>query len=201
MKNFIKIFPCLLLFVAANCFALPPGNYRQSCANCNYIAGNLSCLCKTRKGFSRMSFLQGANRCPFIQNMNGRLVCTHRPGPQKPLPSGSYRHSCRACYMRGRWLSCLCRRQYGGWQRSQLRITRWCHRHIKNKNGQLICGIPPWRRLPRGNYKHTCRRCEYDGWNLHCQCQRRNQTWRWTRMQNANSCPFIQNINGHLRCR
>lgn len=51
-----------------------------------------------------------------------------------------------------------------------------------------------------GNYHQTCRKCYTSRGVLYCRCQKRNQSWRHTRLARPAHCHRIRNNNGHLTC-
>jgi len=66
---------------ASALWALPRGNYRQTCRSCRifYRMGqrHLFCRCLDKMQIRRSTWLK-VRRCDFVTNANGRLVCTRR---------------------------------------------------------------------------------------------------------------------------
>lgn len=56
---------------------LPPGNYLESCRDCEMShKGMLSCLCLDKHGTQRSTFVYPSPDCDYIENIDGNLQCT-----------------------------------------------------------------------------------------------------------------------------
>jgi hypothetical protein len=73
-------FAALLTFAApsrAQTQFLPQGSYQESCRDfIFFMGGGLSAVCRHRDGhYGARSALQGARRCPWVENNDGTLAC------------------------------------------------------------------------------------------------------------------------------
>lgn len=186
---------------AISSYALPRGNYFQSCQYCVMLGNTLTCTCKNKNNIPMATFLPWANRCGFVQNSNGKLTCSGR-SVHRFLPPGNYRQSCRRCRFRHGHLKCRCQNRQGGWQRSELRHVYRCRSAIKNKNGYLTCRRHHRRywTQPRGSYRKSCFDCSFNGRFLVCRCTKANGQVRTSMLRHAGRCNYVVNRNGHLRC-
>ena len=185
-----------LLLSISPAFALPPGNYLDSCKKCEINHGNLFCKCKDRNQQWQSAYLYRAHSCRSIENNNGQLRCR-----ANRLPRGNYVDSCNACFYDGSRLTCSCQDMNSQYQQSELKHASHCRRNITNQNGYLVCGSHGNNALPAGSYKDTCRHCRYNGKSLVCQCLDRKQFLQTTRLRHAANCGFIKNKNGTLICK
>lgn len=80
-----KILFCLSLFFilyapmtnAHQRDSLPPGNYLESCRDCEMShKGMLSCMCLDKRGIHRSTFVYPSPDCDYIENIDGNLQCT-----------------------------------------------------------------------------------------------------------------------------
>lgn len=60
------------------------------------------------------------------------------PAQAKVLPPGSYRNSCKDCYVENGWLYCRCKNNRDGRNDTRIHYTR-CNGDIANQGGWLTC--------------------------------------------------------------
>ncbi len=214
MKTIFQIFLCMILFFGASVsFAQLPGNYNQSCYQCQFYAGTLSCLCNTRNQVPQRTVLNNAPNCGFIENLNGNLTCRQWNNYGHQLPPGNYTETCSRCQTFNDNLSCACQTTTGNMVASNLAPIHNC-RYIKNLNGNLTCVSyrNSWHQhsrmhfhpqhkdfYPQGSYQETCRRCDYRHGLLKCRCQTSNGNWIASQLF-TRYCHTVGNINGVLTC-
>ncbi len=189
----------LLLMVSVTCLALPRGSYLATCSGCSIFNNQLACVCKTKDGFPNRTTLGDPYRCSSVKNVNGSLTCLQRHH-YRPMPTGSYRNTCRRCSVDRGMLSCQCKTQMQLWTWTRIKY-RSCRGGIKNNNGHLSCWQSHRDRLPPGSYKRSCKQCNYNGYRLSCSCRDRRGVFRYSGINRAGSCSYIRNINGMLLCR
>ena len=193
----VVIFLCIGIFgFISSSYALP-GNYLESCKNCQIVDGTLQCTCQSVNGNWNSTSLNKARVCNFIKNIDGQLTCT---GSQQlnNLPAGSYQKTCQNCSFDGFRLSCQCQnRDQSRTFDTALNNVKSCRSgSIQNINGLLRCSRAAANVLPTGSYRKTCNNCNFDGNSLTCACLTRNQSWRSSTLQGADQCNGIKNVNG-----
>ena len=119
---------------------LPPGSYKQSCANPSVSGTTLGATCASGEGSQIYSELHNIDQClGDIANYNGVLTC------QKDMAAvpGSYLESCiniaATPVGSSATLHALCKRRDGAWSKTSLPHYDDCRGDIANDHGQLIC--------------------------------------------------------------
>lgn len=82
---------CGSLLLSLGVHAMPNGNYGETCRGCFMDGHALVCRsCLDRNQFGRSAALPHARSCRFVQNRNGRLVCTdgHRHRNKRWINAG-----------------------------------------------------------------------------------------------------------------
>lgn len=187
MKKFlIKVSPILLFTsLVTPAFALinplPNGTYQNSCRVCHISGPFMVCNCQTEQGAWIGTKIDLSNGCQSVVNVNGRLQCQ---SSYSYLPRGDYKNSCSNCRMKGNYLSCYCRNNYGAVVPAGTYVYRNCH-SVRNFNGRLVCYQKPHR-------KHTLWMNAGPIWNdadaqVKCPntCGRGNDMWtgQWKTVQ------------------
>ncbi len=54
--------------------------------------------------------------------------------------------------------------------------------------------------LPSGTYLQTCQACSVFNNTLTCTCRTGRHSAQVSSLGDVNACPYVQNLNGHLRC-
>lgn len=116
----------------------PAGGWSQSCSDAYMAEGVLYAYCKDTRGREREASLS-VNRCPNVENNDGRLVCTQASQPQQPLPGGSWQQSCKNGSINGSIVSAKCQDMKGKWRDTQIDLNTCPSRRLGNNNGQLVC--------------------------------------------------------------
>ncbi|MBU1274968.1 MAG: CVNH domain-containing protein [Proteobacteria bacterium] len=127
------------------------------------------------------------------------LLLAPTPAKAKVLPPGSYRDSCKDCYVDDGWLHCRCKDGRGG-KETRIKYTR-CNGDIANVDGWLTCGGGgESRRMPGGSWRESCRDGRVQGNELLAEC--RNGDGRWVQAWiSLNKCPGnLSNEDGRLVC-
>jgi len=176
---------------------LPAGSYTKSCNNCHLSNNGLSCKCVDRYGQHHRTRLPTAQGCSFIKNIDGKLVCDSQD--TDTLPKGNYQQTCHHCHLHNKLLFCYCQDKQGQSEPSTLHVHASCP-PIVNDNGRLKCQHEQPLALPSGNYKQSCRRCEFNGYALRCECRDQKGHWQNTRLKLSPFCPPVYNRNGQLSC-
>jgi hypothetical protein len=122
---------------------------------------------------------------------------------QKPVPSGSYKDSCRTIQIVGGTLIAQCQKIDGSWQNSTLQYAT-CEGDIRNDNGKLKCKqktkSKTSKSAPKGSYKKSCKNYYTEGKRLYAQCEKKNGGWRSSSINYKNCNKDIWNSNGNLTC-
>jgi hypothetical protein len=116
------------------------------------------------------------------------------------LPPGSYRNSCKDCYVDNGWLYCRCKNGRDGRNDTRINYTR-CNGDIANQDGWLTCNGGGGRHsLPGGTWRNSCRDARVQGNELLAEC--RNGSGRWVQAWiPLNRCPGnLSNQDGRLVC-
>ncbi len=122
------------------------------------------------------------------------------PADAEVLPPGSYRKSCKNCYVENGWLHCRCKDGRGG-KETRLKYTR-CNGDIANVDGYLSCngGGGQSHRLPGGSWRDSCRDGRVQGNEIMAECRNGNGKWvqAWIPV---NKCRGnLANEDGRLVC-
>ncbi|MBU4566441.1 MAG: CVNH domain-containing protein [Desulfarculus sp.] len=124
------------------------------------------------------------------------------PAEAKVLPPGSYRNSCKDCYVDNGWLYCRCKNGRDGRNDTRIHYTR-CNGDIANVDGWLTCGGQGgggYHRMPGGSWRDSCRNGRVQGNELTAECRNGNGKWvqSWISL---NKCPGnLSNMDGRLVC-
>ncbi|MEW6143711.1 MAG: CVNH domain-containing protein [Thermodesulfobacteriota bacterium] len=195
-------FALMICFIISNVYAnaqnLPPGSYKDTCRSINVYGGNLTAQCQKADGSWKNTSIQYYDCEGGITNENGNLTCKHKPKPDKPLPRGSYKQSCKDSYVEGKWLYSKCKRTNGNWNNTSIKYAD-CGKDIWNNNGVLTCGGGT-SNLPKGSYKETCKDAYVDGKWLYAKCRKNNGSWYSTSIKYTDCNKDIWNDNGVLTC-
>lgn len=140
--------------------------------------------------------------------VSSAFALSSTPAEARWAPSGSYERTCRGINFDGDLLTASCRTASGYWKNTYLSNADDCDGNIVNNNGQLECGYSGWSDwsdhrggAPNGSYVRTCTNIRMDGYTLRATCQRRNGTWRYASLEDADDCERdIQNWDGRLTC-
>ncbi len=189
---------CTFTYVSAS--AQPKGSYKDTCRAINVIKGTLAAQCQRVDGTWKSTALQYYDCEGDISNENGNLTCKHgtKPKPDKQLPKGSYKQSCKDAYVDGKWLYARCQKMSGNYNNSSIKYAD-CYKDIWNNNGVLTCGGGS-SSLPKGSYKETCKDAYVDGNWLYAKCKKNNGSWYSTSLKYSNCSKDIWNNNGELTC-
>ena len=198
--SFALIICSLISNVYANAQNLPPGSYKDTCRSISVLGGTLTAQCQRVDGSWKNTAIQYYDCEGGITNENGNLTCRHnpKPKPDKPIPKGSYKQSCKDSYVDGKWLYAKCQKMNGNWNNSSIKYAD-CSKDIWNNNGVLTCGGGGGN-LPKGSYKQTCKDAYVDGNWLYAKCQKNNGSWYSTSLKYSNCNKDISNNNGELTC-
>ena len=197
MKS-LRIVMFSILFFTFNVgmsYAMPGGDYSQTCYNCQMNGGQLSCTCNDKHHQPNYTSLRVFG-CPNVRNDNGNLRC---------LPPGKYFNTCHRCSIQANNMSCLCNNTNHIAQWSTISMISNCG-DIENQNGQLVCNSGGYQGnvssvpLPAGSYQSSCTSCRYDGFKLSCMCMTKNRWFHKTKIHHAEMCNGITNNNGNLLC-
>lgn len=113
-------------------------------------------------------------------------------------PVGSYAQTCRSVRADRARLDATCETRDGRWRQTTLEGWRSCRGDISNEDGRLSCGRG---RGLQGSYVQTCGGVRVVRGTLLASCQRRDGSWRETRLRDAGSCRGdISNEDGSLTC-
>ena len=125
------------------------------------------------------------------------------------LPPGSYQQTCRNARTNGSQLIASCQKKDGHWRDTSIDSST-CAGGIVNDDGQLRCASGgtygggwqgPTQALPPGDYQKSCQNIHVEDSDLVASCQKKDGSWKDTRLKNANSCGGqIVNIDGNLHC-
>ena len=128
------------------------------------------------------------------------LLLAPAPAKAKVLPPGSYRDSCKDCYVDNGWLHCRCKNGRDGRNDTRIKYTR-CNGDIANVDGWLTCGGGGGHhRMPGGSWRDSCRNGRVQGNELLAECRNGNGKWvqAWISL---NKCPGnLSNQDGRLVC-
>jgi len=196
--SFAIIICSLISNVYANAQNLPPGSYKDTCRSISVLGGTLTAQCQRVDGSWKNTAIQFFDCEGGITNENGNLTCKHRPKPDKPLPKGSYKQSCKDAYVDGKWLYARCKKMSGNYNNSSIKYAD-CYKDIWNNNGVLTCGGGGGS-LPKGSYKESCKDAYVDGNWLYAKCKKNNGSWYSTSLKYSNCNKDIWNNNGELTC-
>ena len=198
--SFALIICSLISNVYANAQNLPPGSYKDTCRSVSVLGGTLTAQCQRVDGSWKNTAIQYHDCEGGITNENGNLTCKHgtKPKPDKQLPKGSYKQSCKDAYVDGKWLYARCQKMSGNYNNSSLKYAD-CYKDIWNNNGVLTCGGGS-SSLPKGSYKETCKDAYVDGNWLYAKCKKNNGSWYSTSLKYSNCGKDIWNNNGELTC-
>ena len=82
------------------------------------------------------------------------------PAEAKVLPPGSYRNSCKDCYVNNGWLRCRCKNGRDGRNDTRIKYTR-CNGEISNVDDWLTwsaeAGEAATASCPSGSWRDSCR--------------------------------------------
>ena len=121
------------------------------------------------------------------------------PAGAEVLPPGSYRDTCRDCYVDNGRLHCRCRGDGGGWYRTSIKYYR-CGGDISNVDGSLSCGGGGRYSLPQGSWRESCRNGRVQGDTLLAECKNRHGDWvqAWLSLKRCRR--QVGNEDGRLVC-
>lgn len=102
----------------------------------------------------------------------------NKPPPQpnaKDIPEGTYRRSCKGCYVANNGSSLICTHctgMRGATHNTSIELESCSEeQQIGNNNGQLVCEMQNESPLPKGTYQETCKRCHFPREGvLQCRC-------------------------------
>ncbi len=139
--SFALIICSLISNVYANAQNLPPGSYKDTCRSISVLGGTLTAQCQRVDGSWKNTAIQYYDCEGGITNENGNLTCRHnpKPKPDKQLPKGSYKQSCKDSYVDGKWLYAKCQKMNGNYNNTSMKYAD-CYKDIWNNNGVLTCG-------------------------------------------------------------
>ena len=118
---------------------LPTGGYLDSCANCSFANGSLTCTCTTaNNGGTFTSTLKVTCSGDAITNCSGQLSC--EDCFQQIVDQGTFNSSCKDCNYNYKSLTCSCLNKDKMYVTSTL--TRLpCPAGIDNIDGVLTCSM------------------------------------------------------------
>ena len=116
----------------------------------------------------------------------------------EPLPPGSYRNSCKDCYVDNGRLNCRCKAGGGKWFNTSIKYYR-CNGDISNQEGQLVCG-GGGRDLPQGSWRDSCRRGRMKGNTLLAECKNSHGDWVQSWLDVSRCRGQVGNDDGRLVC-
>ncbi len=89
------------------------------------------------------------------------------------LPDGEYRKTCDCSFEHPKQLACLCLKDLGMREYSEIDPVTCSGQEIVNSQGKLMCRQYSRDRLPQGSYIDSCYDCAYvDPDKLSCLCRR-----------------------------
>jgi hypothetical protein len=97
-------------------------------------------------------------------------------------------------------LIATCETLDGRWVEAVLDDYNVCTSEIVNDDGELHCSKRSGWSAPRGFYTETCRDIHLHGDILRARCQTQDGRWVWSQLNNWDSCGWIVNVDGQLRC-
>jgi hypothetical protein len=191
--------------VAAENFAMPGGQWRQSCEDAVIRGNMLYARCRQDDGQYRSTSALLVGNCQSYSNRNGQLYCDrHDTTVSNSRWSGSFGESCRDIQVdkHGR-LSASCRRANGKSNRSNLTPEQCPSYRAGNSNGKLVCESQDsvssrWE----GSFQKSCRDVSMDSsGTLTATCQAMNGNWQRSSL-GARQCSSYRagNNNGQLVC-
>ncbi len=190
----------------------PAGSYTQTCKDVRIQFNTLFARCENADGRWVDSSLNEFSRCAEdIANVGGQLRCgkgrDRDPDRDRDYgrdqdsgPRGSYRESCRGIHVRGDVLIATCETLDGRWVEAVLDDYNVCTSEIVNDDGELHCSKRSGWSAPRGFYTETCRDIHLHGDILRARCQTQDGRWVWSQLNDWDSCGWIVNVDGQLRC-
>ncbi|MCF8035073.1 MAG: CVNH domain-containing protein [Desulfarculaceae bacterium] len=116
----------------------------------------------------------------------------------KVLPPGSYRDSCKDCYVDNGRLHCRCKGGGGNWYETSIKYYR-CGGAISNRDGSLVCAGHS-RGLPQGSWQNSCRRARMKGNTLLAECKNSHGDWVQSWLDVSHCSRQVGNDNGRLVC-
>ena len=118
---------------------LPTGGYLDSCTNCSFANGNLTCTCpKAGNGGTFTSTLKLTCSGDAITNCSGQLSC--EDCFQQIVDQGTFNSSCKDCMYNYKSLTCSCLNKDKAYVSSTL-TNLPCPAGIDNIDGVLTCSM------------------------------------------------------------
>src|SRR2546427_726500 len=176
---------------------IPPGSYHDTCKDIALNGDTLNAQCKSHAGHWHATAIHNFARCiGDITNVDGNLRC-QKGGPP---PAGSYTQTCKGVRIQFNTLFARCENADGRWVEAVLDDYNVCTSEIVNDDGELHCSKRSGWSAPRGFYTETCRDIHLHGDILRARCQTQDGRWVWSQLNDWDSCGWIVNVDGQLRC-
>lgn len=176
---------------------LPNGSYKKKCNSCTYTKNTLACACPEDSKLSKLEIpCDGDLDIGVAEN---KLACLP---PLKNNPKGSYTSHCKECEYRADSLSCKCKMNLKSRQEKKYSLNIPCPEgeDIAFFQDKLVCA-KALQTLPDGNYKDTCKDCQYRASTLFCSCDRDSYYYELTNLElPCDEFQEIRNQNGALKC-